>query len=140
MTMTSNNHERRDDVVFTTIQVVHLTGIHPRTLDAFARAGIVHPGQDIGQPVYGRADVARLCQARNMVQHAGIPVAQVASIFALRDQIDQTRRELDHLVGQLWAELDSAMPTPSGRVFTTGADGQVWVGRHRPGARRRLSR
>ena len=83
---------------------------------------------------------ARLRQALNMVQHAGMPVAQVASIFALRDQIDQTRRELDHLVGQLWAELDSAMPTPSGRVFTTGADGRVWVGRHRPGARRRLGR
>lgn len=139
--MTSNNHERRDNVVFTTIQVVHLTGIHPRTLDAFARAGIVRPGRDVaGQPVYGRADVARLRQALNMVQHAGMPVAQVASIFALRDQIDQTRRELDHLVGQLWAELDSAMPTPSGRVFTTGADGRVWVGRHRPGARRRLGR
>ena len=139
--MTSNNHERRDNVVLTPIQVVHLPGIHPRTLDAFARAGIVRPGQDVaGQPVYGRADVARLRQALNMVQHAGMPVAQVASIFALRDQIDQTRRELDHLVGQLWAELDSAMPTPSGRVFTTGADGRGWVGRHRPGARRRLGR
>jgi len=97
MTMTSNKHERRDNVVFTTIQVVHLTGIHPRTLDAFARAGIVRPGQDVaGQPVYGRADVARLRQALNMVQHAGMPVAQVASIFALRDQIAPPTINLDN--------------------------------------------
>ena len=139
--MTTTDNSVHDGVVFTTSQVVLLTGLHPRTLEAFERAGIVSPRRSAaGQASYDQHDLVRLRQARNLVQRAGMDLDDVRQLFTLQDQIEQTRQRLDQMVTELWEILDRTVPTPSGRVFTSGSDGRAWPGRQPMTGCRRLQR
>ena len=139
--MTTTDNSVHDGVVFTTSQVVLLTGLHRRTLETFERAGIVSPRRSAaGQASYDQHDLVRLRQARNLVQRAGMDLDEVRQLFALQDQIEQTRQRLDQMVTELWEILDRTVPTPSGRVFTTGSDGRAWPGRQTMTGYRRLQR
>ena len=139
--MTTTDNSVHDGVMFTTSQVVLLTGLHPRTLEAFERAGIVSPRRSAaGQASYDQHDLVRLRRARNLVQRAGMDLDEVRQLFALQDQIEQTRQRLDQMVTELWEILERTVPAPSGRVFTAGSDGRAWPGRQTMTGSRRLQR
>jgi len=122
--MTTTDNSVHDGVVFTTSQVVLLTGLHPRTLEAFERAGIVSPRRSAaGQASYDQHDLVRLRQARNLVQRAGMDLDEVRQLFAVQDQIEQTRQRLDQMVTELWEILDRTHPQ-----WASVHHGQRWQG------------
>ncbi len=126
--MTTTDNSVHDGVVFTTSQVVLLTGLHPRTLEAFERAGIVSPRRSAaGQASYDQHDLVRLRQARNLVQRAGMDLDAVRQLFTLQDQIEQTRQRLDQMVTELWEVLAGQ----HGAAHTTADDSHVDVNRIR---------
>lgn len=81
-----------------------LTGLHPQTLRAYERMGLVEPGRTGGGGRrYSHRDLERLRQIADLTS-AGIGLEGVRRIMALELQVDALRARNDDLL----AELDSA--------------------------------
>lgn len=80
-----------------------LTGLHPQTLRAYERMGLVEPGRTGGGGRrYSHRDLERLRQIADLTG-AGIGLEGVRRIMALELQVDALRARNDDLVAQLEA-------------------------------------
>ena len=110
--MSGNPFEVADDSPVYVISVAaQLSGLHPQTLRAYDRLGLVSPGRSSGRGRrYSLRDVLLLREVQRLSQENGVNLSGIKQILELGAELDRTRRLLAELtaeIAQLRAELES---------------------------------
>ncbi len=108
----SSDFELSDDTPVYVISVAsQLAGLHPQTLRAYDRLGLVSPGRAAGRGRrYSLRDVLILREVQRMSQEEGINLSGIKRILALERAEQRSRvlaAELQAEISQLRAELES---------------------------------
>jgi len=110
--MNGNPFEVADDSPVYVISVAaELSGLHPQTLRAYDRLGLVSPGRSSGRGRrYSLRDVLMLREVQRLSQEDGVNLSGIKQILELGAELDRARRMLAEMtaeVAQLRAELES---------------------------------
>jgi MerR family transcriptional regulator, heat shock protein HspR len=110
--MSGNPFEVADDSPVYVISVAaELSGLHPQTLRAYDRLGLVSPGRSSGRSRrYSLRDVLLLREVQRLSQEDGVNLSGIKQILELGAELDRARRMLAELtaeIAQLRAELES---------------------------------
>jgi MerR family transcriptional regulator/heat shock protein HspR len=90
-----------DAAVYVISVAAELTGLHPQTLRAYERMGLIAPGRTGGGGRrYSHRDLERLRQIADLTS-AGIGIEGVRRIMALELQVDALRARNEELVAEL---------------------------------------
>jgi MerR family transcriptional regulator, heat shock protein HspR len=108
----SSPYELSDNTPVYVISVAaDLSGMHPQTLRAYDKAGLVSPGRtNKGGRRYSMRDILALREIQRLSQEEGINLSGIKRILDLERELEQARRlvaELHSQVAQLQAELES---------------------------------
>jgi MerR family transcriptional regulator, heat shock protein HspR len=91
-----------DAPVFVISVAATLAGMHPQTLRAYDRIGLVSPGRSSGRGRrYSARDIALLREVQRLSQDEGINLAGVKRILELEDQVQALQARLVELHAQL---------------------------------------
>jgi MerR family transcriptional regulator, heat shock protein HspR len=148
----SSQYEMSDDLPVYVISVAaELSGMHPQTLRAYDRLGLVSPGRSAGRGRrYSMRDILALREIQRLSQDEGVNLAGVKLILDQIRELEQARRliaELHAEVAQLRLELESTRAvaarlaalrriwadTRSGLVPVRGARVAIWEPQPTPG-------
>src|SRR5215471_12519170 len=110
--MNGNPFEVADDSPVYVISVAaELSGLHPQTLRAYDRLGLVSPGRSAGRGRrYSLRDVLLLREVQRLSQEDGVNLSGIKQILELGAELDLARRmiaEMTAEIAQLRAELES---------------------------------
>ena len=105
-------YEHSDDLPVYVISVAaQLSGMHPQTLRAYDRLGLVSPGRSAGRGRrYSMRDILALREIQRLSQDEGVNLSGIKLILDQLRELDQARRlitELHAEVAQLRVELES---------------------------------
>ena len=105
-------YEHPDDLPVYVISVAaQLSGMHPQTLRAYDRLGLVSPGRSAGRGRrYSMRDILALREIQRLSQEEGVNLSGIKLILDQLRELDQARRlitELHAEVAQLRVELES---------------------------------
>lgn len=89
-----------DRPVFVISVAAELSGLHPQTLRAYDRIGLVSPARAGRSRRYTTRDVDRLRRIAELSSE-GFGLDGVRRILALEDEVNRLRAEVDGLRGQL---------------------------------------
>jgi len=90
-----------DAAVYVISVAAELTGLHPQTLRAYERMGLVHPGRTGGGGRrFSHRDIERLREIADLTR-AGIGIEGVRRIMDLEREVDALRARNDELVAEL---------------------------------------
>ena len=108
----SNPYELSDDMPVYVISVAaQLSGMHPQTLRAYDKIGLVRPGRSQGRGRrYSMRDILALREIQRLSQEEGVNLNGVKLILDQHRELEQARRliaELHAEVAQLRVELES---------------------------------
>ena len=108
----SSPYELSDEMPVYVISVAaQLAGMHPQTLRAYDRIGLVSPGRSAGRGRrYSMRDILALREIQRLSQDEGVNLAGVKLILDQIRELEQARRliaELHAEVAQLRLELES---------------------------------
>jgi MerR family transcriptional regulator/heat shock protein HspR len=111
-----------DAAVYVISVAAELTGLHPQTLRAYERMGLIVPGRTGGGGRrYSHRDLERLREIADLTS-AGIGIEGVRRIMALENQIDALRARNEELVAELdavrrgLAARAAAAPSPVNKL------------------------
>lgn len=94
-----------DTPVFVISVAAELSGLHPQTLRAYDRLGLVSPGRTAGHGRrYSSRDIERLHEVQRLSQEEGINLAGIKRILDLENQV----AALQQRVAELHYEVDAA--------------------------------
>ena len=148
----STQYEPSDDMPVYVISVAaQLSGMHPQTLRAYEKLGLVSPGRRSGQGSsqakghrrYSMRDILALREIQRLSQEEGVNLSGIKLLLDQHRELEQARRliaELHAELAQLRVELESTRAvaarlaelrrtghdTPSGLVPVHGARVAVW--------------
>jgi len=110
--MSMNPYEVSDDTPVYVISVAaELSGLHPQTLRAYDRLGLVSPGRSAGRGRrYSLRDVVLLREVQRLSQEEGINLSGIKQILELGAELERAHRLLAEMtaeMAQLRAELES---------------------------------
>jgi MerR family transcriptional regulator/heat shock protein HspR len=109
--MTSEFELTDDTPVYVISVAAQLSGLHPQTLRAYDRLGLVSPGRAAGRGRrYSLRDILILREVQRLSQEEGINLSGIKRILELELAEQLSRRRLAELhaeIGQLRAELES---------------------------------
>jgi MerR family transcriptional regulator, heat shock protein HspR len=108
----SSPYQVSDDLPVYVISVAaQLSGMHPQTLRAYDRLGLVSPGRSAGRGRrYSMRDILALREIQRLSQEEGVNLSGIKLILDQLRELDQARRliaELHAEVAQLRVELES---------------------------------
>ena len=108
----SNPYELSDDMPVYVISVAaQLSGMHPQTLRAYDKIGLVRPGRSQGRGRrYSMRDILALREIQRLSQEEGVNLSGIKLILDQHRELEQARRliaELHAEVAQLRVELES---------------------------------
>jgi MerR family transcriptional regulator/heat shock protein HspR len=108
----STPYELSDDLPVYVISVAaQLSGMHPQTLRAYDRLGLVSPGRSQGRGRrYSMRDILALREIQRLSQEEGVNLSGIKLILDQLRELEQARRlvaELHAEVAQLRVELES---------------------------------
>src|ERR1700748_1658831 len=108
----SNPYELSDDMPVYVISVAaQLSDMHPQTLRAYDRLGLVSPGRSQGRGRrYSMRDILGLREIQRLSQGEGVKLSRLQLILDQHWELEQARRlvaELHAEVAQLRVELES---------------------------------
>ncbi|MFT5221743.1 MAG: MerR family transcriptional regulator/heat shock protein HspR [Glaciecola sp.] len=87
-----------DDAVYVISIASELAGMHPQTLRAYERKGLVHPSRTEGNTRrYSRRDVDRLRFIQHLTQEQGLNLAGVELVLRMGEQLESQRRRTGDL-------------------------------------------
>ncbi len=125
----SSPYELSDDLPVYVISVAaQLSGMHPQTLRAYDRLGLVSPGRSQGRGRrYSMRDILALREIQRLSQEEGVNLSGVKLILDQHRELDQARRliaELHAELAQLRVELEStrAVAARLAELRRTGGD------------------
>jgi MerR family transcriptional regulator/heat shock protein HspR len=91
-----------DAPVFVISVAATLAGMHPQTLRAYDRMGLVSPGRSTGRGRrYSARDIAMLREVQRLSQEEGINLAGVKRILELEAHVDALRQRLAEVLAEL---------------------------------------
>ena len=148
----STSYEHSDDLPVYVISVAaQLSGMHPQTLRAYEKLGLVSPGRRSGQGSsqgkghrrYSMRDILALREIQRLSQEEGVNLSGIKLLLDQHRELEQARRliaELHAELAQLRVELESTRAvaarlaelrrsghdTPSGLVPVRSARVAVW--------------
>ena len=110
--MSTDPFEVSDDTPVYVISVAaELSGLHPQTLRAYDRLGLVSPGRSAGRGRrYSLRDVVLLREVQRLSQEDGVNLSGIKQILELGAELERARRLLAEMtaeMAQLRAELES---------------------------------
>src|SRR6516162_699855 len=110
--MSTNPYEVSEDTPVYVISVAaELSGLHPQTLRAYDRLGLVSPGRSAGRGRrYSLRDVVLLREVQRLSQEDGVNLSGIKQILELGAELERARRLLAEMtaeMAQLRAELES---------------------------------
>ena len=102
----SNPYELSDDLPVYVISVAaQLSGMHPQTLRAYDKLGLVSPGRSAGRGRrYSMRDILALREIQRLSQDEGVNLSGIKLILDQHRELEQARR----LIAELHAELAQA--------------------------------
>src|ERR1700722_9419459 len=108
----SSPYELSDDLPVYVISVAaQLSGMHPQTLRAYDKLGLVRPGRSAGRGRrYSMRDILTLREIQRLSQDEGVNLSGIKRILDLERELEQTRlmaAELHAEVSVLRNELES---------------------------------
>src|SRR5258708_33772692 len=108
----SSPYELSDDLPVYVISVAaQLSGLHPQTLRAYDRLGLVSPGRATGGGRrYSLRDILALREIQRLSQEEGVNLSGIKRILELENEEQRSRMRLAELhaeITQLRAELES---------------------------------
>lgn len=99
-----------DSPVYVISVAADLAGLHPQTLRAYEREGLLTPARtDGGTRRYSRRDVDRLRFIRTLTQDEGLNIAGVRVVLEMGEKLEAARhriRELEDMVRALAERID----------------------------------
>ncbi len=129
-----NEFELSDDSPVYVISVAaQLSGLHPQTLRAYDRMGLVSPGRAAGRGRrYSLRDILVLREVQRLSQQEGINLSGIKRILALEDESRRSRLRLAEIqaeIARLRAELEStrAVAARLASLLRTGGSGGALV-------------
>jgi len=134
--MTSQFELTDDTPVYVISVAAQLSGLHPQTLRAYDRLGLVSPGRAAGRGRrYSVRDILILREVQRMSQEEGINLSGIKRILELELAERRSRQLLAEMhaeVGQLRAELEStrAVAARLASLVRGRADGAALVPVH----------
>ena len=109
--MTSNFELTDDTPVYVISVAAQLSGLHPQTLRAYDRLGLVSPGRAAGRGRrYSLRDILSLREVQRLSQEEGVNLSGIKQILELGAELERARRLLAEMtaeMAQLRAELES---------------------------------
>jgi MerR family transcriptional regulator, heat shock protein HspR len=110
--MSSGPFDMSDETPVYVISVAaQLSGMHPQTLRAYDRLGLVSPGRSAGRGRrYSLRDILTLREVQRLSQEDGVNLSGIKRILELEAELELAGRRLTELtaeVAQLRAELES---------------------------------
>ena len=109
--MTSPYDMSDETPVYVISVAAQLSGLHPQTLRAYDRLGLVSPGRSTGRGRrYSMRDILALREVQRLSQDEGVNLSGIKRILELNDELERSRRlaaELHSEVSQLRLELES---------------------------------
>lgn len=91
-----------DTPVFVISVAAELSGLHPQTLRAYDRLGLVSPDRAVGRGRrYSARDIAQLRQVQRLSQEEGINLAGVKRILDLENQVEALQKRLAEALDEL---------------------------------------
>jgi MerR family transcriptional regulator, heat shock protein HspR len=138
-----NEFELSDDTPVYVISVAaQLSGLHPQTLRAYDRMGLVSPGRAVGRGRrYSLRDILVLREVQRLSQEEGINLSGVKRILALEDEERRSRLRLAETqaeIVRLRAELESTRAVAArlaGLLRNSGSSGALVPVRSGPAGR-----
>jgi MerR family transcriptional regulator/heat shock protein HspR len=108
----ANDFELTDDTPVYVISVAaQLSGLHPQTLRAYDRLGLVSPGRTAGRGRrYSLRDILILREVQRLSQEDGVNLSGIKRILELESEWQRSRAMLAEMhaeISQLRAELES---------------------------------
>lgn len=108
----NNPFQISDDTPVYVISVAaQLSGMHPQTLRAYDRLGLVCPGRSAGRGRrYSLRDILVLREVQRLSQQDGVNLSGIKRILELESELQQSRRVLAEMtaqIAQLRVELES---------------------------------
>jgi MerR family transcriptional regulator/heat shock protein HspR len=131
--MTSPFELTDDTPVYVISVAAQLSGLHPQTLRAYDRLGLVSPGRAAGRGRrYSLRDVLILREVQRLSQEEGINLSGIKRILELELAEERNRLRLAELhaeISQLRAELEStrAVAARLATLLRTRSDGAALV-------------
>src|SRR5262245_66234416 len=94
--MSTNPYEVSDETPVYVISVAaELSGLHPQTLRAYDRLGLVSPGRTAGRGRrYSARDVALLREVQRLSQEEGVNLAGIKRLLELGIEVEGLREQL----------------------------------------------
>ncbi len=130
--------EDMDTAVYVISVAAELADLHPQTLRAYEREGLITPARTQGGTRrYSERDVERLRFIKTLTQDQGLNIAGVRVVLDLGEKLESSRRrvrELEEMVRVLAERLDSTA-SPYSIVKSTPSAVEVHPLRRRTGQR-----
>ena len=113
----SSPYELSDDLPVYVISVAaQLSGMHPQTLRAYDKLGLVRPGRSAGRGRrYSMRDILALREIQRLSQDEGVNLSGIKLILDQHRELEQARR----LIAELHAELAQARMELESRIAET---------------------
>src|SRR3954454_10681845 len=93
---------RDDRGVYIISVAAELAGMHPQTLRIYERKGLLRPSRTAGNTRrYSERDIEVLRQIQELTQERGINLAGVKMIVEMERQLDELRRTVEELSGEM---------------------------------------
>jgi MerR family transcriptional regulator/heat shock protein HspR len=100
-----------DSPVYVISVAAQLSGLHPQTLRAYDRLGLVSPGRTPGRGRrYSMRDILALREVQRLSQEEGVNLSGIKRILELGNELEQSRQaviELHAEIALLRVELES---------------------------------
>jgi MerR family transcriptional regulator/heat shock protein HspR len=103
-----NDREERTVGVYRISVAARLCGVHPQTLRAYERQGLIRPARE-GEKnrLYSQADVERVQQIQRLTRDLGVNLAGVEIILNLLDQFEDARADLESQMQEYMNEAEA---------------------------------
>ena len=120
-----------DTPVYVISVAAELSGLHPQTLRAYDRLGLVSPGRSPGRGRrYSMRDILALREVQRLSQDEGVNLSGIKRILELADELERSRQgaaQLHAEIARLRDELESTRAVAARlaglrRSRATGAD------------------
>jgi MerR family transcriptional regulator, heat shock protein HspR len=132
--------ENDDTPVYVISVAAELAGLHPQTLRAYEREGLITPSRtEGGTRRFSRRDVERLRFIRTLTQDEGLNLAGVRVVLDLGEKLEAARRRIGELEEMVRVLADRVDQRPAGEridlVKAPSREMQVHELRRRTGKR-----
>jgi len=108
--------------------VADMFGVHPQTLRAYEREGLLRPARTDGNTrLYSQEDLERIDLILRLTKELGVNLAGVEVILNMRERMDEMQRQMNQMFQEMLRRMETEFRHLEHEQHT--AEGLVPVGR-----------